>query len=38
MLYILIGLIGTWVWIAYEAKCAPYSDEDIKTFHKKPKK
>ena len=38
MLYIAIGLIGTWIWIAYEVKLAPYYDEDTKTFHKKPKK
>ena len=38
MLYIAIGLIGTWIWIAYEIKSAPYYDEDTDTFHKKPKK
>ncbi len=38
MLYIAIGLIGTWIWITYEVKRAPYYDEDTKTFHKKPKK
>lgn len=38
MLYIAIGLIGTWIWIAYEIKNAPYYDEDTDTFHKKPKK
>ena len=38
MLYIAIGLIGTWIWIAYEVKRTPYYDEDNKTFHKKPKK
>jgi hypothetical protein len=38
MLYIAIGLIGTWIWIAYEIKNAPYYDEDTNTFHKKPPK
>lgn len=38
MLYIAIGLIGTWIWIAYEVKCAPYYDEDTNTFYKKRKK
>jgi len=38
MLYIAIGLIGTWIWIVYEIKNAPYYDEDTDTFHKKPPK
>jgi hypothetical protein len=38
MLYIVIGLIGTWIWIAYEIKNAPYYDEDTDTFYKKRKK
>jgi hypothetical protein len=38
MLYIAIGLVGTWIWIAYEVKRAPYYDEDTNTFYKKPKK
>lgn len=38
MLYILIGFVGTWIWIAYETKNAPYYDEDTNTFHKKRKK
>ena len=38
MLYIIIGLVGTWIWIAYEIKNAPYYDEDTKTFYKKRKK
>ena len=35
MLYIIIGLVGTWIWIAYEIKNAPYYDEDTDTFYKK---
>ena len=38
MLYIAIGLIGTWIWIAYEVKRAPYYNEDTDIFYKKPKK
>ena len=38
MLYIVIGLIGTWIWIAYEIKNAPYYDVDTDTFYKKRKK
>lgn len=38
MWYIAIGLVGTWIWIAYEIKNTPYYDEDTKTFYKKRKK
>lgn len=38
MLYIALGLIGTFIWIAYEIKNAPYYDEDTDTFYYKKKK
>ena len=38
MSYIEIGLICTWIWIAYEFKCAPYYNEKTNTFYKKRKK
>ena len=38
MLYIVIGIVATALWMAYEVKNAPYYDEDTKTFHKKRKK
>lgn len=38
MIYIAIGIVGTWIWILYEAKTAPYYDEKTNTFYKKTKK
>lgn len=37
MIYIAIGIVGTWIWILYEAKIAPYYDEETKRFYKKRK-
>ena len=37
-LYILIGLVGTWIWLGYEMINAPMYDEETKTFYKKKKK
>ncbi len=38
MEYILIGIIGTFIWIGYEMYNAPLYDEKTKTFIKKTKK
>ena len=37
MIYIAIGIVGTWIWILYEVKTAPYYDEKTNTFYKKRK-
>ena len=34
MLYILIGIIGTFLWLAYEIKRAPFYDEETDKFYK----
>lgn len=34
MIYILIGIVGAWLWIWYEAKNAPFYDEQTNKFYK----
>ena len=38
MVYLIIGIVGAYAWIYYEAKTSSKFDEDINKFYKKRKK